>query len=168
MLFSGWANDCHGLLWWCAFDLDLDYPPYTWTSMERNLGLMRADRSARPALDELKKFHDFLQGLPFETLPPRKTEAVCVLTEGQDNWAAAYSAFILAKEAGFDLEFEKAGQTLADAPLYVVPSLQGFKNFNKADWLSCWQKPAREQRFIFQWTTRLSPRWRNRSDGTSW
>lgn len=138
LLFSGWANDCHGLLWWCAFDQDnLNYTPYSWNAVERNLGLIRDDRSAKLVLNELKQFNDFLQQLPFKTLPARKTEAVCVLTEGQDNWAAAYGSFILAKQAGFDLEFQKAGQPLKDAPLYLVPSIGGGggANINRADWL---------------------------------
>jgi hypothetical protein len=143
LLFSGWANDCHGVLWWCAFDQDrLNHTPYSWVAAERNLGLIRDDRSAKPVLSEFKNFNDFLQQLPFKTLPPRKTEAVCVLTEGQDNWAAAYGSFILAKQAGFDLEFQKAGQTLKDAPVYLVPSIGGGggANINRADWLNLLEK----------------------------
>jgi len=37
----------------------------------------------------------------------------------------AYSAFILAKQAGFDLEFQYATQPIRDADLYLLPSLSG-------------------------------------------
>jgi len=37
----------------------------------------------------------------------------------------AYSAFILAKQAGFDLEFQHCTQPLRDADLYLLPCLSG-------------------------------------------
>ena len=135
VLFSGWANDCHGLLWWCAFDQNnLDFPPYSWVAVERDLGLIRTDKSIKPVAAELKKFREFLDGLPFKTLPLRKAGAVCLLTDEQDNWAVAYSAYILAKQAGFDLEFQMAGQKLKDAELYLVPSIKGVRAMSKATW----------------------------------
>lgn len=37
-LFSLWANDCHGLLWWCASDqTHLEHAPYDWYTVEREL-----------------------------------------------------------------------------------------------------------------------------------
>ena len=39
-LFSLWANDCHGLIWWCANDqTNLPHAPYDWCALERELGL---------------------------------------------------------------------------------------------------------------------------------
>ena len=141
ILFSGWANDCHGLLWWCAFDQsNLTNTPYSWVSVERDLGLIRNDKSTKPVLQELKAFGAFLDQLPFKTLPLRKTEAICILTEGQNNWAVAYSSYILAKQAGFDLEFQKAGQQLKDARLYIVPSIKGVININRDNWLELLDK----------------------------
>ncbi|MFA4944087.1 MAG: glycoside hydrolase family 2 TIM barrel-domain containing protein [Lentisphaeria bacterium] len=125
-LFSLWANDCHGLLWWCASDqTHLEHAPYDWCTVERELGLLRIDGRAKPVLKEIGAFRRMLDGLPFTHLPPRTREAVCLLTEGQDNWGVAYSAFILAKQAGFDLEFQHASQPLKDAPFYLLPCLAG-------------------------------------------
>ncbi len=136
VLFSLWAHDCHGLLWWCAFDqLGLAQAPYDWAAFERELGLVRGDRSEKPVLGELGRFGRFLESLPFATLPPRLTEAVCVLTEGQDQWGAAYSSFVLAKQAGFDLEFQFASQPLRAAPLYLLPSLSGGSALPRHRWL---------------------------------
>jgi endo-1,4-beta-mannosidase len=141
LLFSGWANDCHGLLWWCAFDqTSLNHTPYTWVAIERELGLIRNDKSTKPVMHELQQFGTFLKQLPFKSLPLRRADAICVLTEGQDDWAVAYSSFILAKQAGFDLEFQMAGQRLRDAKLYIVPSIHGVANMNKETWLELLEK----------------------------
>ena len=136
VLFSLWAHDCHGLLWWCAFDqLGLAHAPYDWAAFERELGLVRGDRSEKPVLGEIGHFGRFLASLPFTVLPPRITEAVCILTEGQDQWGAAYSSFVLAKQAGFDLEFQYAGQPLKAARLYLLPSLSGGGSLPRHRWL---------------------------------
>lgn len=134
-LFSNWAHDCLGTFWWCAYDqLSFAYPPYNYSSVENELGLIQEDRTPKPVLGEFKAFSHFLDQLPFQALPPRKTEAVCCLTEGQDTWGVGYTSFVLAKQAGFDFRFQKAGQPLADAPLYLLPSLKGIEPFHKAYW----------------------------------
>jgi len=134
-LFSLWANDCHGLLWWCAYDQDqLINAPYDWTAIERELGLIRSDRSPKPVSLELGKFRHFLEGLPIPALPPRLAEAVCILSHGQEQWGIAYASFILAKQAGFDLAFQYADQPLKDASLYLMPSVSGGSPFSRRFW----------------------------------
>jgi endo-1,4-beta-mannosidase len=136
ILFNNWANDCHGLLWWCAYDQNkLDFPPYEWTSVERDLGLFRTDRSAKPVVGEISKFRKFLDSLPFDTLPLQKKEAVCILTDGQDQWGVAYSAYILAKQAGFDIEFQHGSQPVKKSGLYILPSIKGTDLLNRSNWL---------------------------------
>jgi len=135
-LFSLWANDCHGLLWWCAHEQShLAHAPYDWCAVERELGLLRADGTAKPVLDELTAFRALLDTMPFEALPPRTTEAVCLLSRDQDHWGVAYSTFILAKQAGFDLEFRYHDQPLPDAPLYLLPCLSGHQLLSRRRWL---------------------------------
>lgn len=125
-LFSLWAHDCHGLFWWCAFDqLHLEHAPYDWHAYERELGLVRLDYSEKPVLGQIGGFGRWLKTLPFSELPRRSVDAVCILTEEQDSWGAAYASFVLAKQAGFDLEFQHASQPLRDAKLYLLPSLRG-------------------------------------------
>ena len=125
-LFSLWANDCHGVLPWGAHDqTHLAHAPYDWHAVERELGLLRVDGSAKPWLQELTAFRRMLDGLPFDRLPLRRREAVCVLSEGQDQWGVAYSSFILAKQAGFDVEFQYCDEPIRDAPLYLLPCLTG-------------------------------------------
>jgi hypothetical protein len=135
-LFSLWAHDCHGLLWWCAFDqLHLEHAPYDWAACERELGLLRKDGAPKPVLAEIGKFAQFLQGLGFGTLPARRREAVCILSEGQDSWGVAFSSFILAKQAGFDLEFQYADQPLKPANLYLMPAVRGMHAISRRRWL---------------------------------
>jgi len=125
-LFSLWANDCHGFVWWCSSDqTNLTHAPYDWNQTERELGLLRADGTAKPVLETMSAFRKTLDAMPFETLPPRTREAVCILTEHQDHWGVAYSAYILAKQAGFDIEFQYALEPIRDAQLYLMPCLTG-------------------------------------------
>ena len=134
-LFSLWAHDCHGLLWWCAYDQDrLVHAPYDWTSIERELGLIQSDRSPKPVSQSFSDFRRFLDHLPIPSLPPRLREAVCILTHSQEQWGIAYSSFILAKQAGFDLTFQYADQPLKDASLYIMPSVSGSNPFSRRFW----------------------------------
>ncbi len=127
-LFSLWANDCRGLFWWNNHDFSrLTHPPYDWNMVEQELGLFDADRRPRGLVGELRAFARFLGETAAHPLPPRKVEAVCVLPLDGDGWGAALSAFTLAKQAGFDLEFQTADQPLRDAGLYVLPSLSGMR-----------------------------------------
>jgi len=136
ILFNNWANDCHGLLWWCAYDQNhLDFPPYEWTSVERDLGLFRTDCSPKPVVNEISKFRKFMDSLPFDALPQQKKEAVCILTDGQDQWGVAYSSYILAKQAGFDIEFQHGNQPIKVSSLYILPSIKGTDLMNRTEWL---------------------------------
>lgn len=140
-LFSNWVHGCLGTFWWCAYDqLSFNYPPYNYSSVEAELGLIKEDRSPKPVMNELKSFSKMIDNLSFKTLPTHKTEAVCILTEGQDNWAVAYSSFILAKQAGFDFQFQKAGQEIKDAPLYLLPSIKGIDPVYKDYWFKLLNK----------------------------
>jgi hypothetical protein len=134
-LFSLWAHDCMGLLWWCAYDqTELTHAPYDWTSLERELGLVTAQRRPKPVIRELKRFRGLVDSMPFAELPERVTDAVCILTEGQDCWAAAFGAFVLAKQAGLDISFQFAGQPLRPARAYIVPSVSGTKHIENHSW----------------------------------
>lgn len=134
--FNLWANNCQSIMWWCAYDQDrLTNPPYEWTAVERDLGLFKSDRKPKLVADEIKKFIDFLNNFPYKNLPLRKTDAVCLLTNGNDQWATAYSSYILAKQVGFDIEFQNAFQPLKDSKIYILPSIKGQKVLPKFIWM---------------------------------
>lgn len=135
-LLSAWAHDARALLWWCAFDQDrLTHAPYDWCAYERELGLFRAGGAPKPAAREFAAFARFLAGLPFAALHPRARQAVCIVTPGPDAWGAAFGAFILAKQAGFDIEFQSSDQPLKPARLYLAPSVTG-DGFSRRAWLA--------------------------------
>jgi hypothetical protein len=113
------------MLWWCANEqTNLKHAPYDWNSVERELGLFYQDGTPKPVLAELSRFTDFVEHVP-RALPDRIVDGVCVLTKGQDTWGAAYSSFVLAKQAGLDIEFRHSSQPLGDAGLYLLPSIRG-------------------------------------------
>lgn len=134
-LFSVWAHDGQGLLWWCAFDQShLPQAPYDWEALERELGLFSADYRPKAVLSELRRFRKFRDSLPFTALPQRCREAVCLLSQDQDHWAVAYAAFVLAKQAGFDLEFQHVDQPLKSAQLYLLPGIKGTRVISRRQW----------------------------------
>lgn len=125
-MFSLWAHNCLGFVWWCAYDQDLlPQAPYDWRAEERELGLFRNDKSEKPTLKELEAFSKFLDTFEYEKLPERIVDGVCLVTRHQDFWANAFMCFTLGKQAGIDMEFAYAGQPLPKAKRYFLPGLCG-------------------------------------------
>ena len=134
-MYSLWANDCRGLLWWCGFDQKhLPHQPYAKIAMECELGLFTKDHKPKPMAAEFAKFRKFLDSMPFEKLPGRTVEAVCIITSGNDQWGSAYGSFILAKQAGLDIEFQYGGQPLKDSKLYFLPSANNMTSLLRPKW----------------------------------
>ncbi len=119
-----WAHDCLGLLWWCGFEQShLTHTPYDWNAVERQLGLFRADYSPKPVLSALSRFAAFIDRHASAPLPPRIVDAVCILTAEEDSWRTAYGSFLLAKQAGLDIEFCHIEDALPEASAYLLPSI---------------------------------------------
>ena len=137
-LFAAWQHGLGGYLWWCAFDqTHLGYPPFSSNSMERELGLLRADeaRSPKPQAFALKAFRDFRDTLPFATLPAHRTDAVCLVSEREEFFHQTFGAFMLSKAAGFDLTFKAAdSREIPDAAFYILPSGAGFETWGQKTW----------------------------------
>ena len=127
-LYSTWAYGLGSYMWWCAFDQGhLDFPPYTWTAVECDLGLMDRNFCAKPALAEMQAFVKTTDALPFDSLPPRRVDAVCLLSERETpTLPAAFGAFALARQAGFDVRFAGAEGEFPDSPFYILPSGAGY------------------------------------------
>lgn len=135
VLWSLWANDGRGMLWWCAYDqFHLEHAPYDWTPVERELGLIRPDREAKPILAEFASFRAAQRTAGIESLPPRLTDGVCVLTRDQDSWPVAFNTWCTAKQAGLDLVFRTSDQPLPAAGLYLLPCLKGGKSIPRRRW----------------------------------
>ncbi|MCC3376032.1 beta-mannanase [Cohnella sp. REN36] len=132
-MLSLWAHGCHGLLWWCSFDQTLlAHAPYDSNACEGELGLVTEQGRVKPALREMGRLRRQIGALP--DLPPRRTEAVCILNTSQEHWPVAFGAFILAKQAGFDLVYRFEDQPLPEAKLYLLPCLSGTKGIPKQRW----------------------------------
>jgi len=58
------------------------------------------------------------------SLPARLTDAVCILSRGQDTWRAAFGSFLLARQAGLDIEYAWGEDTLPESPVYLLPDVQ--------------------------------------------
>jgi len=122
-MFSAWANDLKGVLWWCNSDQEgLLFPPYELTANERELGMLRQDLTAKPIMLEMEAFQKFRASLPFAKLPARKTDAVIVVPEKTDGWMPGFGAYLLCRQAGIDPVFAGAERELPEASLYVVCS----------------------------------------------
>ncbi len=124
-LFSLWSNDSAGVMWWCAHEqTNLSAFPYSENMVEVELGLLNPDRSPKPVMLEIKKFHEFLLGLDF-TLPQASRDAVCLLSRDTRAWGVCYMSHILAREAGVNLEFAYADYGIPEANTYILPSVNG-------------------------------------------
>lgn len=145
-LWNLWAHRGHGLLWWCGFDLTRarGRSPYDANAIEPKLGLLDEYRQPYPVAEELREFSRLLATLPPEVaaLPAPEPEAVCVLTPGQDQWAAGLMAFLLAREAGFGLRFSRTASPLPEAPLYLLPSLAGLGGMPEQRWAELRERVA--------------------------
>ena len=131
--FSSWAHDLNGFVWWCANEQShLTHTPYDWNAVERELGLFYVDGSKKPVLDSMTELSKFTADFKYGKLPPRIKDAAVILTRKQNTWAAAYGSFILAKEAGLDVEFVWHENTLPDYDVYILPSLVSDTSLNLA------------------------------------
>ena len=136
--WNAYAHSCHGALWWCANDqTKLPQTPYDWVAMERELGLLRVDGSPKPALLEMKKFNECVSAHP---LPRHRTDATVILTEDTDCWGLAYMSFLLAKQAGFDVQTAWCKDKLPEAGFYIMPSIHSFKVMPKYRYLQLLEK----------------------------
>ncbi len=135
-MWSLWANDCRAFGWWCAYDqTGLDHAPYDWFAVETELGLVKADHTAKPVLEEFAKFQQVMERVPNGMLPAPAIDAVCILSDNQDDWAAAYGSFILAKQAKLQLAYCHVHQVIPEADIYILPSLTGPNCIPKRVWL---------------------------------
>lgn len=127
VLFALWAHNCHGLLWWCAFDQGfLQQNPYDWNKIGSDYGLFQKDRMPKPAAKTVVQFAQTVREIG--KLPDRITDAVCIISEGfgEKLSVLADAVFTLGKQAGIDFTFQSCNQPLLQAEAYFVPCMRGF------------------------------------------
>ena len=128
-LYSALVHDLGSVLWWCGFSFDrcANEQPYRWGAMERELGALKSDRSLDGAAKAMKRFKEELAQLP--EIPSREVDATVVLSTMEDPWKTAFGAFILSKQAGFEIEFCNIASidALPESNFYIVPSIAGYE-----------------------------------------
>ena len=134
-LFGSWAVGVPAYLWWCAFDQDkLEHVPYATSHVERELGLLTSSGAPKPTAAEIRRFAEFQKALPFDRLPPRRVDAVVLSTGNEDGWIAAQGAWLLAKQAGFDIAYARAEENLPESGFYILPSGQALESYSSMAW----------------------------------
>ena len=124
-LYSNWANGAEGVMWWCANEqIDLDFPPYDYQMCEVELGMFDRNGEAKPVLNEVKKFSEYLKTHDI-SLPKPECDAVCLATSGQDQWGVMFCSYVLARQAGVNIRFADATREIPDAEIYLMPSING-------------------------------------------
>lgn len=143
-LATAWANGLGAYFWWCAYDQDrLDFPPYDWNAIERELGLFTSDRREKPVFREMRAFREFLGALPEEVarIPPRQVDAVVLVSESEPAWKAAFGSYLLARQAGFDVSFASAERhPLPESKFYILPSGSSRSPYTHRAWKAVLEK----------------------------
>ena len=133
-LLASLAHGGHGVMWWCAFDQGhLDYAPYRWNNIGSDYGFFDKDLQAKPIVQENLRFQEILRKLPEGKLRRHEKNALVIVPrdDGGADQNALRAAFMLAKQANFDVGFQYALDPIQDAPLYILPSISSHKAITK-------------------------------------
>lgn len=135
VLFTALAHNCHGVMYWCAFDQGhLSYPPYDFNDIGSNYGFFTKDGMSKPIVEENLKFKELLEKLPGKNLPEQKTDAVVLIPKihSDNDIETVRSAFLLANRANVDVSFaHMPEQPIPDSKLYIIPSVDSNQNITK-------------------------------------
>ena len=132
---SSLANGHIGYQWWCAWEQDhLHFPPYTWATIERQLGLFYSDGRPKPVAYALRDMSAMLDKMPVP-FPDRKHDGVCVLSRGQNHQSISIATLILAKQAGIDLNiaYSDCGD-IPESDYYFLPAITGWQVLYRKTW----------------------------------
>lgn len=121
-ILSALANGLCGYQWWCAWDQEhLNFPPYTWSAIEQQLGIFDKDRKPKPVANMMKKMSAVVDSVP-NPFPKRKSDGVCILAKNCDKQKEAIATLILGKQAGLDLDVSYCETAnIPESDLYIMP-----------------------------------------------
>lgn len=133
-MFSSWACGIRAFVWWCAYDqAKLDFAPYDWTAIERELGLFFGSGRPKPTAVMMRDVAAFMKTAP--KLPPRQVDATVIVSEREQFWNQVQGAWLLSKMAGFDVSYARAEDPLPDAKFYILPSGgAGYMTYSRRAW----------------------------------
>ena len=133
-LFACLSHDCHGTMWWCAFDQGHhNYAPYRWNTIGSDYGFFDKTLREKPIVAENIKFKKILQQLPEGKLPKHNTNAAILIPrdDGGADKNILRTSFMLAKQANMDIKFSYLLDPIIDSPLYIIPSIKTHKSIPK-------------------------------------
>lgn len=140
-VLSAWANGLTGYLWWCGMEhLKLTQSPYCWSLMERQLGLVDINRRPKPVALAMKQVSNLLKSLP--NFGVKDTQAVVLLPRDKEKQNNATSCIMLAKQAGFNVRIRNSEEPPEDAPIYIIPSINGWAPLISNPWNQLLEKVA--------------------------
>ena len=140
-ILSSIANNLSGYQWWCAWEQKhLEFPPYTWSMIERELGMFDKDKNPKPVAYVMKDMSKLVNKLP-QPFPKRAVDGACVLSRDQNRQQVAISTVIFGKQAGLDLEicYTENGN-LPESKLYFMPCIKGWSVIYKKTWVELLKK----------------------------
>ncbi len=136
VVFSALANGSDTVLWWCAHDQsELMTAPYTWQTCENELGIIDISGKPKPVLQRISELAQIFAKFKFN-LPSAQTDALCLLSQDQDDIGVGVMAYILAKQASMNIAFADACEPLLEAKVYMLPSVTGARIMPKERWLA--------------------------------
>jgi len=134
-ILSSLTNNLLGYQWWCAWEQKhLNFAPYNWAMIERELGLFDKDNNPKPVafvMRAMSKLIDKLDG----KMPNRVSDGVCVLSRGQNRQNVAIASQIFGKQAGvsLDVAYSDSGN-IPKSNLYFMPAVTGWQVIYKKTW----------------------------------
>ena len=134
-ILSTLVNGVDGLFWWCTWDqTHLNYEPYRWSLMERQLGIFDSNKNPKPVAHIMKEMHSVIQNLP-SPFPRRKADGACILSFDQNRQNMAIASLILGKQAGIDLDVSHdLDGNIPDFDFYIMPSVSRWAVIYKQVW----------------------------------
>ncbi|MBQ7901570.1 MAG: cellulase family glycosylhydrolase [Clostridia bacterium] len=134
-ILSALVNNLGGYQWWCAWEQShMSYPPYSWSMIERQLGLFDKDRNPKPVAHTMQKMSQLINKLP-TPFPNRQVDGVCVLSREQNRQNVAIASLTFAKQAGFDLDVAYSDNgAIPESELYFMPCITGWQVIYKKTW----------------------------------
>lgn len=149
VLYSLLANESIGAISWCFGDFAVGKRlPYNSTPFETQFGITAVDGRPKKAGLEIKAFSQFINKLEYKDLKHKKCDAAIIIPDkyysalfaGSDytperNFRILLNSFILAKEAGIDVELVRADGDFSGYKMLILPSAYRKGHLNYDQWL---------------------------------
>lgn len=150
VLYSLFANEALGAMAWCFGDFTVGNKlPYNTTPFETHFGITAFDGRPKPSGLKIKAFSEFINKIEYDELIPKSCDAAIIVPDkyynalfvGDDytperNFRILLNSFILAKEAGIDVEMVKASDIdFSKYKMLILPSAYRKGHLTHDQWM---------------------------------